>query len=188
MEQTMSVQELERFTMPDHFRGKPGWYAQLWWLVQALLFKTSPQFLYGWRRFLLRSFGAKVGKGVILRPSVHTQFPWKVTIGHHSWIGDEVVLYSLGEIIIGNNVVVSQRSYLCTGSHRYDRPAFDIYAVPIVIEDECWLATEVYVAPGVTIGKGTVVGARSSVFKSLPAGKICMGSPAKVVRERVSSK
>ena len=170
--------------MPPDFRGKPGWYIQLWWLVQALLFKTSPQFLYGWRRFLLRSFGAKVGKGVILRPSVHTQFPWKVTIGDFSWIGDEVVLYSLGDILIGSNVVVSQRSYLCTGSHHYDRPAFDIYSVPIVIEDECWLATDVYVAPGVTIGKGTVVGARSSVFKSLPAGKICTGSPARVVKER----
>ena len=170
--------------MPPGFRGKPGWYIQLWWLVQALLFKTSPQFMYGWRRFLLRSFGAKVGKGVILRPNVHTQFPWKVSIGDYSWIGDEVVLYSLGNIFIGSNVVVSQRSYLCTGSHDYNSIGFDIYSVPIVIEDECWLATDVYVAPGVTIGKGTVVGARSSVFKSLPPGKICMGSPAKVVRER----
>ena len=180
----MSVQQLDQFQMPPDFRGKPGWYTQLWWLVQALFFKTSPQFLYGWRRFLLRSFGAKIGKGVILRPSVHTQFPWKVSIGDYSWIGDEVVLYSLGNITIGNNVVVSQRSYLCTGSHHYDHAAFDIYSVPIVIEDECWLATDVYVAPGVTIGTGTVVGARSSVFKSLPAGKICMGSPARVVRER----
>ncbi len=180
----MAVQRLDDFAMPPGFRGKPGWYVQLWWVVQALLFKTSPQFLYGWRRFLLRSFGAKVGKGVILRPSVHTQFPWKVSIGDYSWIGDDVVLYSLGDIRIGNHVVVSQKSYLCTGSHRYDETDFPIYSVPIVLEDECWLATDVYVGPGVTIGRGTVVGARSSVFKSLPAGKICMGSPAKVVKER----
>ena len=180
----MNVQQLNCFQIPPGFRGKPGWYIQLWWLVQALFFKTSPQFLYGWRRFLLRCFGAKIGKGVILRPSVHTQFPWKVSIGNDSWIGNEVVLYSLGEISIGNNVVVSQRSYLCTGSHDYTSPSFPIFSVPIVLEDECWLATDVYVAPGVTIGKGTVVGARSSVFKSLPPGKICMGSPAKVVRDR----
>ena len=180
----MDVQRLDKFRMPDNFRGKPGWYVQLWWIVQTLFFKMSPQFLYGWRRFLLRCFGAKVGKGVILRPSVHIQFPWKVTIGDYTWIGDDVVLYSLGEIKIGNNVVVSQKSYLCTGSHNYQSVAFDIFNVPIVLEDECWLATDVYVAPGVTIGKGTVVGARSSVFKSLPAGKICMGSPAKIIRDR----
>ncbi len=181
----MDVQRLKQFQMPHNFRGKPGWYIQLWWIVQALFFRPSPQFMYGWRRFLLRLFGAKVGKAVILRPSVHTQFPWKISIGDWSWIGDDVVLYSLGEIKIGSNVVVSQRSYLCTGSHHYQAIAFDIYSQPIVLEDECWLATDVYVAPGVTIGRGTVVGARSSVFKSLPGGKICTGSPAKVIRDRV---
>ena len=181
----MGVQELDRFKMPDDFRGKPGWYIQVWWIVQALFFKTSPQFLYGWRRFLLRCFGAKVGKGVILRPSVHTQFPWKVSIGDYSWIGDNAVLYSLGDITIGNNVVISQKCYLCAASHDYTKADFPIYSMPVVIEDECWLATDVYVGPGVTVGKGTLVGARSSVFKSLPAGMICTGSPAKPVKERI---
>ena len=184
----MNIQQLNEFQMPSNFRGKPGWYIQFWWLVQAVFFKPSPQFMYGWRRFLLRCFGAKIGRSVILRPSVHTQFPWKLTIGDYSWIGDEVVLYSLGEITIGSNVVVSQRSYLCTGSHDYTSITFAIYSQPIVLEDECWLATDVYVAPGVTIGTGTVVGARSSVFKSLPPGKICTGSPAKVVRDRIEKK
>ena len=133
----------------------------------------------------MRAFGANIGKGVILRPSMHTQFPWKVSIGDHSWIGDEVILYSLGPINIGENVVISQRSYLCTGSHDYLKTDFPILQQPITIENECWLATDVYVGPGVTIGKGTVVGARSSVFKSLPANKICMGSPAKIVKERI---
>ncbi len=180
------LQNLESFTMPPDFRGRPGWYVQLWWIVQALLFRTTPQFMYGWRRFLMRSFGAKIGKGVILRPSMHTQFPWKVTIGDHSWIGDDVVLYSLGNIEIGSNVVVSQKSYLCTGSHDYQQSSFPISHLPIVLEDGCWLATDVYVAPGVTIGAGTVVGARSSVFKSLPPNQVCMGSPAKVVKPRIN--
>lgn len=179
------IQNLEKFKIPVGFRGRPGWSVQLWWIVEALLFNPSPQFMYGWRRFLMRSFGAKVGKGVILRPSMHTQFPWKVTIGDYSWIGDHVVLYSLGPIDIGSNVVISQKSYLCTGSHDYLKEDFPIYFQPIKIEDECWLATDVYVGPGVTIGKGTVIGARSSVFKSLPENKICMGSPAKVVKERI---
>ncbi len=180
-------QDLRTFRMPEGFRGRPAWLVQLWWIVEALLFRPSPQFLYGWRRWLLRQFGATVGEGVVIRPTVRTQFPWKVTIGDHAWIGDDVVLYSLGEITIGKNAVVSQKAYLCTGSHDPERPDFSIFSLPICIEDECWIATDVYVAPGVTIGRGTLVGARSSVFKDLPPGKICMGSPARVVKDRLRS-
>lgn len=177
-------QNLKEFKLPENFRGRPGWYVQLWWIVQALLFKTSPQFMYGWRRFLLRAFGAQIGVEVIIRPTAHTQFPWKVSIGDYSWIGDNVTLYSLGDIRIGKNVVVSQGTYLCTGSHDYQIETFPIYALPIILEDECWLATKVFIGPGVTIGKGTVVGACSSVFKSLPANKVCSGTPAKIIRDR----
>ena len=177
-------QDLSRFSISSDFRGRPGWFVQLWWIVQALFFKTSPQFMYGWRRFLMRCFGADIGKKVILRPSMHTQFPWKVTIGDHSWIGDDVVLYSLGNITIGKNVVISQRSYLCTGSHDYTKVDFPIFQREITVEDECWLATDVFVGPGVKIGKGTIVGARSSVFQSLPENQICFGSPAKVIKQR----
>lgn len=180
-----NLQNLNRFQLPENFRGKSGWYVQLWWIVQSVLFRTSPQFMYGWRRFLLRLFGAKIGKNVILRPTMRTQFPWKVSIGDHSWIGDDVVLYSLGEIHIGKNVVISQKSYLCTGNHDYTDPTFPIYAEPIHIKNQCWLATDVYVAPGVTVGTGTVVGARSSVFKNLPPGKLCIGCPAKPIKDRI---
>lgn len=183
----MSVQQLNTFKLPYNFRGRSGWYTQLWWIVEAVFFRTSPQFMYGWRRFLLRSFGAKVGKAAIIRSSVRTQFPWRVSIGDYSWIGDDVVLYSLGHIEIGKNVVVSQKSYLCTGSHDYTKKDFPISTLPIVLEDECWLATDVYVAPGVTVGKATVVGARSSVFKSLPSGMVCVGSPATIIKKRDGS-
>nr|WP_163329276.1 WcaF family extracellular polysaccharide biosynthesis acetyltransferase [Desulfurobacterium thermolithotrophum] len=135
------------------------------------------------RRFLLKLL-AKVGKGVLIRPTAKITFPWKVKIGDYSWIGDNVVLYSLGEIEIGSNVVISQRSYICTGSHDYTKMDFPIFAKKVIIEDEAWLATDVFVAPGVKIGKGTVVGARSSVFKDLPPGKICIGNLAKFIKDR----
>jgi putative colanic acid biosynthesis acetyltransferase WcaF len=180
------MQKLYKFIIPKHFRGKNAVIVQAWWLVQFIFFKNSPQFLYGFRRFLLRLFGAKIGKKVLIRPSVQVTYPWKVTIGDYSWVGDEVVLYSLGEIEIGANTVISQRSYICAGSHDYLQSNFPIFAKKIMIQDECWLATDVYVAPGVTIGKGTVVGARSSVFKDLPSNKICWGSCAKVIRDRKS--
>lgn len=177
-------QDLSKFDLPRGFRGRPSFFVQLWWLVEFFLFKPSPQFMYGWRRFLLRLFGAKIGKKVILRPSCSITYPWKVKIGDHSWIGDEVVLYSLGEITIGNNAVISQRSYLCTGSHDYTDISFSIFQKPIIINDECWIATDVFIAPGVTIGRGTVVGARSSVYKELKPESIYIGNPAKYIRAR----
>lgn len=180
----MTVQRLDLFKLPKGFRGRPGWFVQLWWIVQAIFFNTSPQFMYGWRRFLLRSFGAKIGKGVVVRSSVRTQFPWRVTIGDHSWIGDDVVLYSLGEITIGSQVVVSQRSYLCAGSHNYKQIDFPIENPPITIQDECWIATDVFIGPGVTIGQASVIGARSSVFKSIPPRLVCSGSPAVCKKRR----
>jgi putative colanic acid biosynthesis acetyltransferase WcaF len=179
-----TIQDLSSFQLPQGFRGRSAVTVQLWWLTQSLLFKTSPQLFYGWRRFLLRLFGAKIGQGVMLRPSVTVTYPWKVTIGNHSWIGDDVVLYSLGEIVIGNNVVISQKSYLCAASHDYTSTDFKIFSKKIIIEDQSWIATDVFVAPGVTIGIGAVVGARSSVFKSIEGGLVYGGNPLGVIKKR----
>jgi putative colanic acid biosynthesis acetyltransferase WcaF len=182
------MQELNKFKLPKNFRGRNALVVQLWWIIQGTFFRMSPQFMYGFRRFLLRLFGAKIGKKVIIRPTVRTTYPWKVSIGNYSMVGDDVVLYSLGDIEIGENVVISQKSYLCTGSHDYLQLDFPIFAKKITIEDQCWLATDVFVAPGITIGKGAVVGARSSVYKNVSANKVCVGNPAKVIRERLSEK
>jgi putative colanic acid biosynthesis acetyltransferase WcaF len=183
----MPVQELSKFTLPPNFRGRSALTVQLWWFIQATLFAWSPQFAYGFRAKLLRFFGAKVGKNTVIRPTVTVTYPWKVSIGDYAWIGDDVVLYSLGEIEIGDNAVVSQRSYLCTGGHDFTKPAFDIFEKKIVIEPEAWVATDVFVAPGVCIGKGCIVGARSSVFKDMPPMMICYGNPAKPMQPRVMS-
>ncbi len=141
------LHDLSQYKTPIGFRGKSKITVQLWWIVYAILFRPSPQLMYGWRRFLLRSFGAKIGKKVILRPTAQITYPWKVSIGDFSWIGDDVVLYSLGDISIGSNAVISQRCYICTGNHDYRSENFDIYAQKITIGSECWLATDVYVAP-----------------------------------------
>lgn len=178
------MQQLDRFTLPPGFRGRSAVVVQLWWLVEATLFRCSPQFMFGWRRFLLRLFGARIGRQVLIRPTVRTTYPWKLSIGDYSWVGDDVVLYTLGEIRIGNHAVVSQKTYLCTGSHDYSAVDFAIYARPIVVEDQAWLATDVFVAPGVTIGKAAVIGARSTVLEDMPAGMICAGYPARVIRSR----
>jgi putative colanic acid biosynthesis acetyltransferase WcaF len=177
-------QQLDRFEVPPGFRGRSKAYVQLWWLVQSTLFAMSPQAMYGWRACLLRLFGARIGKRTVIRASVKIPYPWKLKIGDHCHIGDEVNLYSYGEIEIGDCAVVSQRSYICTGSHDYTSPTFDLIARKIVIESEAWVAMDVFVAPGVTIGHGAVVGARSSVFHDVPPGAISMGTPARVVGQR----
>ncbi|WP_349262343.1 WcaF family extracellular polysaccharide biosynthesis acetyltransferase [Geminicoccus sp.] len=178
------VQNLQIFKLPRGFRGRPSWVVQLWWFIETFLFHPSPQVFYGWRRFLLRAFGAKVGRNVLLRPSVRVTYPWKLVIGDHSWIGDDVVLYNLGMISVGRNAVISQRSYLCTGSHDYHDLAFPIKEQPIVVEDEAWLALDVTVMPGVTIGRGAVVSARSTVTRDARAGWLHKGTPAEPVRPR----
>lgn len=184
MNERNRYQDLASFRLPKDFRGRSAMIVQVWWVVQMTLFALSPQFMFGWRRFLLRLFGARVGEGVLVRPSVRITYPWKVSIGARSWLGDNAELYSLGEIEIGSDVVISQRSYLCSASHDYTKPTFDIFDEKIVVEDQVWLATDVYIAPGLTIGRGAVVGARSSVFQNMPAGMLCYGSPAKPVRPR----
>jgi len=180
-------QRMDEFRVPPGFRGRSAFYTQLWWIVQSTLFGMSPQACFGWRRWLLRLFGARIGKGVFLRPSVRVTYPWKLKVGDHCHIGDQVVLYTLGEIEIGDCVVISQRSYICTGSHDYTSPTFDLYAKKIVIESEAWVATDVFVAPGVLIGNGAVVGARSSVFSDVPPGLIYVGTPARFVGTRTTN-
>ncbi|QNK76810.1 colanic acid biosynthesis acetyltransferase WcaF [Winogradskyella sp. PAMC22761] len=177
-------QNLEEFKVPKNFRGRSKVVVQLWWIVEKTLFACSPQFFYGWRRFLLRSFGAKIGKKVLIRPSVKITYPWKVSIGDYSWVGEDCVLYSLGNIMIGKHVAIAHGVYFNTGMHDHTKKKFDIGYKSVVVEDEAWITNDVYIAPGVHIGRGCVIGARSNVFKNMPEGFICYGNPANVIKKR----
>lgn len=179
-------QDLSHFRLPAGFRGRSAPMVQLWWAVQATAFRWSPQFAYRWRAVLLRIFGARIGRGVKIRPTVTVTYPWKLSIGDHAWVGDDAVLYSLGEITIGRNAVISQKSYLCAADHDHRDPSFVIRARPVNVGDEAWIAADVFVGPGVTIGAAAVIGARSSVFDDLPPAMICMGSPARAIKPRLA--
>ncbi len=174
------VQDLANSRLPPGFRGRSAAFVQLWWIAQALLVHPSPQVLYGWRRFVLRLFGAKLGVDVRIRPSARITYPWKVEIGDHSWIGDHVELYSLGPIRIGSNAVVSQGSYLCAGTHDHHDRLFTLQGASITIANEAWIAAQCFIAPGVAIGAGAVVGARSLVLSDVPAGMLAAGHPARI--------
>ena len=177
-------QNLKEFKVPVDFRGRSKVIVQLWWIVEKTLFAWSPQFFYGWRRFLLRLFGAKIGKNVLIRPSAKFTYPWKISIGDYTWIGEDCILYSLGNITIGKHVAVAHGVYFNTGLHDYTKESFNIDYQEVIIEDEAWITNDVYIAPGVRIGKGCVIGARSNVFKNMPEGFICYGNPANAIKKR----
>lgn len=187
---TTSWIDLRQYDQSWFDRGKPGWFILFWWLVQAVTFPLTLHPMNGIRCGILRLFGAKIGTGVVIRPTARCTYPWKVTIGDYSWIGDDVVLYSLDHITIGQHCVISQKSYLCTGSHDINDPAFGLKTAPIHIENGAWIATDCFIAPGINIGANTVVGARSSVFSNLPEGYICLGTPCqpKSPRQQIAVK
>ena len=181
-------QDLSRFERPRGIRERPAWFVQLWWLIEALLVRPSPQACYGWRRLVLRVFGAKIGRRALVRPGVRVTFPWKLTIGDYCWIGDNVVLDTISAITIGDHAVISQGAYLCTGTHDHHDVKFPVRAFPIVIGPECWVAARALVGPGVTIARGAVVGACSVVLKDIAEGTIVAGVPAKPVGHRGDAK
>lgn len=144
--------------------------------------------MFAWRNWLLRLFGARVGTGVLIRPSVRITYPWKLTIGDYSWVGDYAELYTLGPINIGRNAVVSQQCYLCTGSHDMSAPAFDIQAHAITVEDEAWIAAGTFVHPGVTISRGSVIAARSVVRHNTEPYGVYAGTPLTWIKSRLASR
>jgi putative colanic acid biosynthesis acetyltransferase WcaF len=179
--QRNQFQDLSRFRLPEGARGRRPWFVQLWWVFDALFVRPTPQALYSWRRFVLRLFGAKVGRNVLIRPGVRVTFPWKVVIDDYCWIGDNATLYSVGTITIGEHSVISQEAYLCAGTHDHCDILFPLVASPITVEPECWIAARAFVGPGVRVGRGAVVGACSVILSDVPPAMVVAGVPAQTV-------
>ena len=140
--------------------------------------------MHEWRRLLLRCFGAQVAAGAHPYPSAKIWAPWNLTMEEHSCLADNVDCYCVAPIRIGIHATVSQYSYLCAASHDYRDPAMPLIVAPIVIESRAWVAADVFVGPGVKIGEGSVVGARSTVLSDVAPWSIVGGSPAKRIGER----
>jgi len=159
-------------------------YRVLWQTAELLFFRYSPRPLHRYRSFILRLFGAKVGRGVHVYPKVKIWAPWNLVLKDECGIANGVTLYSQGKIIIGRRAVISQGAHIVTGTHDYTHPGFPLITKPIIIADHAWIATESFIHPGITIGEGCVIGARSVVTKSMPAWMVCGGHPCKPIKER----
>ncbi|QMW03979.1 putative colanic acid biosynthesis acetyltransferase [Spirosoma foliorum] len=157
----------------------------IWHIFYLFLFKFSPRTFHGWRSFILRCFGAKVGRGVRVYSDVKIWAPWNLVLNDECIVGDGAILYSQAKIIIGYRAVVSQGSHLCTGTHDYTSPSFPLLCTPIEVGDFAWIAAEAFVHPGVSIGEGCVIGARSVVTNNMPTWSVCYGHPCKPVKARI---
>lgn len=159
----------------------------LWNSVYLLLFRSSPRPLHRWRAFLLRCFGAKIGRGVHIYPGVKIWAPWNLEVGDETGIANGVTLYTQGAIRIGRRTVISQGAHLVAGTHDYTHPGFPLVTQPITINDQVWIAAEAFLHPGVTIEEGAVIGARSVVTKDMPAWMVCAGHPCTPLKKRTFS-
>ena len=159
----------------------------LWYYVNALFLKTSLVPISGFKIFLLRIFGAKIGRNVIIKPGVNIKYPWHLKIGNHTWIGENVWIDCLVPVIISNNVCVSQGAVLLTGSHNYKKAAFDLITGTIVLEDGVWIGAGAIVNQGVIAATHAVLTSGSVANKNLDAYCIYQGNPAVKSRSRVIS-
>ncbi|MBM9594021.1 LbetaH domain-containing protein [Roseitranquillus sediminis] len=153
----------------------------LWQMVRALLFAPSPVPFHGWRRALLRAFGAQVGARAAIYPGARIYAPWRLEIAEGATVGDGATLYSVDTIRLGPRAIVSQGAHLCTASHDLRSPGFELISAPIVLEADSWVAAEAFVGPGVTFGEGSVAGARAVVIRTVPSRAIVAGNPAREI-------
>jgi len=155
------VIDLTKYNNTGFSRGTPRWKEFLWWVFRSLLFAPWFPIPSPIKVAVLRLFGATVGTGVVIRSQVNITFPWRVEIGDHVWIGDEVMILSLDQVKIGSNVCISQRAFLCTGNHDFGKETFDLITQPIEIGNSCWIAASAFIGPGAVVPPGTLVKAET---------------------------
>jgi putative colanic acid biosynthesis acetyltransferase WcaF len=154
------------------------------WGLGKLVFWFSPRPCFGWRRFVLRCFGAKIGNHVHLYPSTRIYFPWNLTVGDWSAVGEDVLIYNLGPVTIGQKATISHRAHLCAGTHDYRQPDLPLLKPPIEIGDQAWVCADAFIGPGVAVGEGAVVGACAVVVKDVAPWTVVAGNPARPLKQR----
>lgn len=174
---------LSEFTSQGFQRGRSKVIEALWTLSQALLLKS---FVPGstHRIALLRLFGAKIGKGAVIKPGVRVKFPWRLSIGDYTWIGEDVWIDNLSQITIGSNCCISQGAYLCTGSHDWTAQTFDLRVEPIEIQSYAWIGAKSTVGPGVIVGEGSILSLGSTATSNQKPWFVFQGNPARQIKER----
>lgn len=176
---------LSHFDNSAYHPGRPFATQLLWFMVGLPLLRASWLPFSGFRCWLLRRFGARIGLGVVCKPGVRVKYPWRLAVGDHSWIGEDCWIDNLADVAIGHNCCLSQGSYVCTGNHDWSDEAFSLITREVRIEDGCWVGARAMLLPGVTLHTGSIAAAGSVIARSIPAQEIHAGNPARFVRQRV---
>jgi len=177
--------DLASFDNRPHYDPGRGWPIRcLWYFVGLLLFESGWLPLSGVKRWLLRRFGACVGQGVVIKPHVRIKYPWRLTIGDHCWIGQDVWIDNVADVDVGNHVCLSQRAYLCTGSHDYRRRSFDLITGAIRVGNGAWIGACALVLGGVTVHANAIVAAGSIVTRDVAPAAIVAVNPARPLEQR----
>lgn len=166
---------------------KYSWTEQLrrvLWTLGSYAIRLSPRPCFGWRRMVLRLFGAKVGHAVNVYSSTRFYMPWNVEIGDWAAIGEDAFIYSLGKVYIGAGASIAYRAHICAGTHDFSHPALPLLKPAVIVEDNAWIGTDAFIGPGVTVCKGAIVGARAVVVKDVPPMHIVGGNPARQIGVR----
>jgi putative colanic acid biosynthesis acetyltransferase WcaF len=179
----MSV-DLSSYSAARFDRGASKFSECIWMLVSLFLFRLCPFSFSSLKCAVLRAFGAKIGRGVVIKPQVKITFPWKLEIGDFVWLGEECWLLNLDRITIGSNVCISQRAFLCTGNHNYRLQTFDLIVKPITVEDGAWLGAGCWVGPGAKVGSHSVLTAGSVMGGDMEPWGIYQGNPATFIKKR----
>ena len=174
--------DLSKFANDEFDRGASRPKEAAWLAIKWLFFQTTLPWPPSFRSTLLRLFGAQIGQGVVIRANVNISFPWHLHIGDHVWIGEDVMILSLAQVTIESHVCISQRTFLCTGSHDYRKETFDLITRPITLRQGSWIAAQAFIAPGVEVGQGSVVSAGSIVTSSVPDHTVVRGNPATKIK------
>lgn len=179
------VTKLEQFDNSWYHPGAGRLKQSIWYLVNAIFINSYCLPVSACKIFILRVFGAKIGKGVVIKPKVNIKYPWRLKVGNYSWIGEKVWIDNLDEVIIGRNVCLSQGSMLLCGNHDYRKETFDLITGKIELEDGVWVGANSVVCPGITCRSHSVLSVGSVATKNLEEFSIYQGNPAVKIRERV---
>jgi putative colanic acid biosynthesis acetyltransferase WcaF len=164
--------------------GRSYAWRTLWLVVEALVFLNPLMPLYAPKRWLLRLFGARIGKGVLIKPAVHIKYPWRLIIGDHSWVGERAWIDNMEDVVIGDHVVISQGAYLCTGNHDWSDPGMPLSPRPIRVERGAWVGAFAKVGPGVTVAAESVLVLGAVCARDTDPGIVYRGNPAEPIRVR----
>lgn len=176
--------DLSEFRNPEYNPGRGLLTRTIWYFISLMLFESGWFPVSGIKVRVLRLFGAKIGSGVVIKPHVRIKFPWRLSIGDHCWIGQDVWIDNIEDVTIGVSVCVSQLAYFCTGSHDHRTRGFDLLAKPITVESGAWIGARVTLLGGVVVHANAIAAAGAVVVKSVPAASIVGGNPARQIGTR----